>query len=449
MTDIAGQGEPIIASTPETESVTTVPCAICRRQFSRYTCPRCNIPYCSLVCFRSEKHGDCSESFYKKEVELDVKSAPSAGTEEKRRMMDLLKRFEEDALDDSPLLGDPDNDADEDADDLEGRLQNVNLDSASYEELWAALTPAERDKFLKALEDPNSELAQQLLASEELERERVNPWWEAPTASGSEDLSGGEAERKDRTRPPPIMPIPAPLVKQAANNALSGPLLLYNICAVCITYAYIVRHFAISSLSSLTQTDPDRTEVAQSISRLVPFLTDRKSALAHSSLSGVVTDLWSRFPPGHMNSQFFSLLLKDTALLLRPATVTVLPEPKSALSSADLEAHPSANALRVFSDLAEFFTESPTLDRASGGTAPSAQPKSKPKPNHVVHKLTFYAAYLLDTPAPMLRVLADEATMRANALEKEAKQAAQSGGQSINRVGQRPSQGGARIEELT
>lgn len=146
-----------------------------------------------------------------------------------------------------------------------------------------------------------------------------------------------------------------------------------------------------------------------------------------------------------MNPQFFSLLLKDTALLLRPATVTVIPEPKSAPSSAD----PSANALRVFSDLAEFLTESPTPERTSEGNAPSAQPKSRPKPNHVVHKLTFYAAYLLGTPAPMLRVLADEATMRANALEKEAKQAAQSGGQSINRVGQRPSQGGARIEELT
>lgn len=149
-----------------------------------------------------------------------------------------------------------------------------------------------------------------------------------------------------------------------------------------------------------------------------------------------------------MNSQFFSLLLRDTALLLRPATVTIIPESKSALSSADLEAHPSANALRVFSDLAEFVTESPTPDRASEGTAPSAQPKSRPKPNHVVHKLTFYAAYLLGTPAPMLRVLADEVTMRANALEKEAKQAAQAGSQSINRVGQQPSQG-ARIEELT
>lgn len=150
-----------------------------------------------------------------------------------------------------------------------------------------------------------------------------------------------------------------------------------------------------------------------------------------------------------MSPQFFSLLLKDTALLLRPATVTVLPEPKSALSSADLEAHPSADALRVFSDLAEFLTESPATDRTPEGNAPSAQPKSRPKPNHVVHKLTFYAAYLLGTPAPMLRVVADEATMRAKALEKEAKQAAQSGNQSISRVGQNPSQVGARIEELT
>lgn len=83
---------------------------------------------------------------------------------------------------------------------------------------------------MKALEDPDSELAQQLLASEELERERVNPWWEAPTASGQH--SDEVAERKDRAWPPPIMPIPVPLIKQAANNALSGPLLLYNICAV-------------------------------------------------------------------------------------------------------------------------------------------------------------------------------------------------------------------------
>ena len=39
-------------------------------------------------------------------------------------MMDLLKRFEEDALEDSPLLGDED---DADGNDLHERLQNIDL----------------------------------------------------------------------------------------------------------------------------------------------------------------------------------------------------------------------------------------------------------------------------------------------------------------------------------
>ena len=72
-----------------------------------------------------QKHGDCSESFYRKEVELDVKSAPSASTEEKRGMMELLKRFEEDALDESPLLDDWDNE--DGVDDLQKRLQDFDL----------------------------------------------------------------------------------------------------------------------------------------------------------------------------------------------------------------------------------------------------------------------------------------------------------------------------------
>ena len=56
-----------------------------------------------------------------------MKSAPSASTEEKRRMMELLKRFEEDALDESPLLDDWDNEDEDAADDLQRRLQNIDL----------------------------------------------------------------------------------------------------------------------------------------------------------------------------------------------------------------------------------------------------------------------------------------------------------------------------------
>ncbi|CDO68391.1 hypothetical protein BN946_scf184815.g38 [Trametes cinnabarina] len=393
------------------------------------------------------------ESFYRKELEEDVKSAPSSSAEEKRRMMELLKHFEEDTLEESPLLAESDDDGDN-ADDLHNRIKNLDLDSASYEELWAILTPAEREKFLSALNDPNCELAQQLLASEELEREQVDPWWEAPADELDSEVSSTSSQKRQRRRShgpkPHIMSIPEPLIKQSSDNALSGPLLLYNICAVCITYAYVIRYFAISPLSALSPSDPDRDEIRRSISQLVPFLVDRKSKLVHSSLSGVVTDLWSRFPPGHMNPQFFSLLLKDTAFLLRPATVTVLPSRNSVLTPSELEAHPSANALRVLSDMAEFFSD--TRTGGHGRSLPNARSTEKihPKPNHVVHKLTFYAAYILGTPAPMLRVLADEATMRAKLLENESKQRTPTLVQ-VYHLGRKEAQAGvdAKIEELT
>ena len=42
-------------------------------------------------------------------------------------MMELLKRFEEDALDESPLLDDSDNEDEDGAYDLQRRLQNIDL----------------------------------------------------------------------------------------------------------------------------------------------------------------------------------------------------------------------------------------------------------------------------------------------------------------------------------
>ena len=111
-------------------------------------------------------------------------------------------------------------------------------------------------------------------------------------------------------------------------------------------------------------------------------------------------------------------------------------------TAPNLEEHPSARVLRVLSDLASLFTSPP-----SGNAESPAQPK-KAKPNHVVHKLTFYAAYVLGTPGPMLRVLADEAAMRAKTLESEAREAGRRrDGKDVKRVG-RGNESGPRIEEL-
>lgn len=87
-------------------------------------------------------------------------------------------------------------------------------------ELWTLLPSSHRAKFLKALEDPTSELAQQLLASEELEKYRKDPWWDTSSASLSVNA--------DDITKPGMMHIPKALVKPS----LTGPPLVYNVCAI-------------------------------------------------------------------------------------------------------------------------------------------------------------------------------------------------------------------------
>ncbi|KAI0076593.1 hypothetical protein K474DRAFT_1684749 [Panus rudis PR-1116 ss-1] len=388
----------------EQEKLQNTPCAICRRQFARYTCPRCNVPYCSLVCFRSGSHAECSESFYKKELEDDIRSEPSKSTEERRQMMELLKRFEEESLEDDALLDDED-----DEDDFTSRFKNMDLENASYDELWAALTPAERDKFMKALNDPSSELAQTLLTSEELERQKIEPWWEAPAdIEPSDDTPSISPLRYGHK--PRMMSIPEAVVKAAAANANTGPSLLYNLCSVLpltvwfrLAYAYVTRHFATSPISSLDPQDPDREDARKTISRLVPFLTDKKSKVLMPNLTAVVTDLWSRAKPGSITPKSMSILLTDVVKLLRPSAITVVTqEDQSHDSPSPYECHPSSRTLLALSDLSSLFT-SPTDG----------------SPNHITHKLTFYAARVLSTPAFVLNTVSDEVKLRAKRVERE------------------------------
>ncbi|KZT07481.1 uncharacterized protein LAESUDRAFT_724932 [Laetiporus sulphureus 93-53] len=464
-------------STKPAEAVSAIPCAICRRQFSKYTCPGCNVPYCSLTCFRSEAHAECSESFYRKEIESDVRSAPSKTAEERQKMMELLKHFEEDSMDDS-VLGALQGEEDEDGGtDLAERVGGLDLDSASYDELWAALTPEERGKFSKALSDPNSELAKQLLTSEELKQELIEPWWESPSDAELNESKPTAASRNLQKRKygklPDIIEVP-PSIISTSQSPGKVPLLLYNLCAICITYAYLNRYFSTSPLSMMAPNSPERAEARRLVAQLIPFLIDRKSQLVHPTLSSVVTDLWSRFTPGEMTPAFFALLLRDSSTLLRPSTVVELGDAIQGSSSnalggsvsRDLEGHPNANTLRALSDLSTLFS-GPTHSSSSASSASSSAPlrvATKPiaatnKHIHVAHKLTFYAAHVLSVPPLLLRALADETARRADVVAREGLDV-QSGSTSTQRSAgvlpgdgaQAVGQGGAgrvRIEELT
>ncbi|KAG6909351.1 hypothetical protein DXG01_000951 [Tephrocybe rancida] len=303
------------------------------------------------------------------------------------KMMELLKKFEEENQQTSEMGSD-----EEDGEDLARRFKEIDLNAASSADLWSKLTVAEQAEFLKVMEDPNSDLAQQLLASVELENERRDPWWDAPLAE-AEDSTFDTSHRYGSK--PEMIHIPAAMVKPIPN----GPALIYNICAVCIAYSFVTRHLSISPLSSLKSENIDLHEAKHFFSQLVPFLVDHRSKTLYRSLSNVVTDIWSRFKPKQVDSRLFSVLLKDTACLTRPSAVTTF---QAAAQPCDEEydtvSHPHSNIVLALSDLTTLFS-----DPSAGG-----------KKTHVSHKLFFYAVHILSTPTAILRAIADELTAHSD-----------------------------------
>ncbi|KAG1792620.1 uncharacterized protein HD556DRAFT_1444300 [Suillus plorans] len=363
---------------------------LCGIQFSRYTCPGCNVSYCNLTCFRSEAHYQCSETFYRKEIQTSIETKSSKTHEERQKMLELLKRLEEQTQEeDSSLLRDQD-ESDSDSNDLVSRFAGVDISSASSDELLRLMTKEEIDKFFNALRDPTSQLAQKLLSSEELQSVRREPWWEA-SLEGSPNSSGSMRYGSK----PALMEFPLKLVKSQA----SSPSLIYNVCAVLVAYAFATRHLSVSPLSSTENDASDEAEARRIISQAVPFLVARRSQVLYSTLSSAVTDVWSRFDPGTMGAESLSALLLDSSIIARPRLVVATSSDNSLLSD-----HRSVTLLAALSDLSGLFA-----------------PRSVGVPSHIQMKLKFYAAQVLSTPQPVLRALANELQDYAQALKAEAR----------------------------
>ncbi|KAI0275368.1 hypothetical protein BC834DRAFT_921395 [Gloeopeniophorella convolvens] len=367
-------------ATSNTTDEKTPYCGVCRRQFSRYTCPRCNMLYCSLSCFRSEAHSQCSEPFYRDQLASDIGSEPSASVTERKAMMDLLKRFEEDNLDD-PFSNPEDGDVDED--DLERRLAGMDLDSTSVDQIWAALSSEERERFTRALQDPESELAKTLLTSPDLADDIPAPWWtgasmvsvNAPAsrpAQAPDVMVISEALLKAPVPPPPTPAFPL------ANNlvailCVSGLLPRFH----HVAYAYASRHLSAYPLAP----SPEARDL---VSRLLPFLVVRDDKTRFPGIESASTDVFSRFEEGSMTPSAFALLVQDAATLLRPPLV--------------MEGDSSMFALRALSDLHALYKAS----------AP-----------RIAAKVMFYAAQAHRAPSSLLRSLAADAERWAAKLKQE------------------------------
>ncbi|BGP17660.1 hypothetical protein JCM10213_004644 [Rhodosporidiobolus nylandii] len=445
------------------------PCGICHKQLSRYTCPACNLPYCSLSCFKAEEHRQCSEAFSRNTLKEEVQGGPQqagAGEQDKQRMMHMLKEFEEQQRELEELEGE---DADEDEDDseegrarrrereeLEKKLAGVNIDSLSPDDLLALLTPSQQSAFQSTLQDPTrvNKLVDDYFEGDE-------PWWiveeerkvlkelaeaskqaaraerekEGAQEQPEEDADEESEEEVEEVRPP-IMDqgkLP-PLPKGSDGKAAANPKLAFNVVAVLFAYAYTLRTFALTSFASLPERSTERIAAIQVLSQLLPFLVERSTS-AFEDVDGAVESVMAREEANSFPPELVTMLLQDLASLLRPAPISAI----APVSSSALSAHSLASALSALSDLSRLFSTA-LATSSSSPSAPSAggpivsrpviarpsttSPLTKQQRQHCTlasAKLAFYASLLVaDAAVPALcRSIAEQVDKQAEMREKE------------------------------
>ncbi|ENN77619.1 hypothetical protein D910_07597 [Dendroctonus ponderosae] len=234
-------------------------CKVCDNALARYSCPRCNIIYCSLTCYQAEVHLDCSESFYKENVMSEL-NLDSDHPESKAKILEILQRTHENNrmgspamfadsdqeytsdvdLDDLELNGagpfsqfvdieDLEEDLDSDDDiyvDLSERLAGVNLDDADT--IWDKLTNDERQDFVAFLKSKD---VSKLIPS-------WTPWWMYSEAKVSEvNPENSEGFKSQCPKVGNVKDFATVTTKRPANCVK------YNLINLLCAYAFTVRYY--------------------------------------------------------------------------------------------------------------------------------------------------------------------------------------------------------------
>ena len=116
-------------------------CFFCETGSSSYKCPKCHLNYCSLDCYRSTKHEECSEAFYKSCIEKEMMNAKSLKSLGPNALKANARHDYMDYDDYDDLKSDSDND------DLWSRFKDLDLDSASHQEILSRLSESQLERF--------------------------------------------------------------------------------------------------------------------------------------------------------------------------------------------------------------------------------------------------------------------------------------------------------------
>ncbi|XP_051687384.1 zinc finger HIT domain-containing protein 2 [Oryctolagus cuniculus] len=190
------------------------PCGFCpvgETRAARYTCPRCNAPYCSLRCYRA--HGPCAEDFYRDQVlgELRGRSASPS------RLASALRRLREQR---------------ETEDEPEVAGLSPGPAPGGLSGLWERLAPAEKAAFERLLSRGE---AGRLLPP-------WRPWWwgrgDGPRlVEAVGDAAEPEPDLEPEPARPPAVPARIPALASLSRSPAS-PLVRFQLPNVLFAYAH-------------------------------------------------------------------------------------------------------------------------------------------------------------------------------------------------------------------
>uniref|UniRef100_A0A182RA45 HIT-type domain-containing protein n=1 Tax=Anopheles funestus TaxID=62324 RepID=A0A182RA45_ANOFN len=220
-------------------------CKICGAKEAKYNCPRCNMMYCSVQCYKAQQHLECSEGFYRENVvqELALRKADADAAQPSKTMLEILQRVEQmDSMhDDDSSTGAAsdvedadqqlDSDDEEQEDELASRLKGIDLDNAA--EVWDRLTDGEKEEFQRFLE--NGDIVKML--------PDPNIWWtkayKVDLVQTAEEPSTQEQKLFEAC---PKISNNIPKLTDILHDAPS-PSVRHNIANVLAAYSFVYRYF--------------------------------------------------------------------------------------------------------------------------------------------------------------------------------------------------------------
>jgi len=290
-------------------------CSVCQRTASCYTCPHCEVVYCSLDCYK--RHDDkCTEKFYKTQVEQELRSQRCHGTE-RRRLEQIVAELS--SLDASQNQNGSDIDSDSE------REEEVQA------ERWISLAEKAEVGQLKDMDLTEEELKR---FHSELKRgilgncvEVWNPWWQQAQIMDSASL------------------LPTPSHICCSSSCSANPAVAYSVLEVLYAYTHVMRAFN-------GDWNWDALQAAVHLIHLAGVICQHR---VHETVAGCFVTLLSAattIPSGSFGLAFDTHCLLDVLYVLqqgKDVVLRVIHEANNMLNSAieDAKAQDRKNCRRL------------------------------------------------------------------------------------------------------